>query len=390
MRQARAPAEGRAPAPTASAASTAKDGFHSRTSGEDRDHRQDQRRAKPAPPRRSFSTKGSSTPASIPAAMPSGIARDERGPGAGSPRSGRSAAPARMKAPTACGHRDAAGGRDQRGAGRGPGQHHRHAGVPGQERAARPPWRGRPAKTQLAVCAGVAPTAAAADSTSAIGRAIADQRGHEGRRNQGNAHDALLPSARLAATGGRAQPLPCRGRCGGPREEEWGRRRSRQPREEEGPTYRIGHGAGWPATRKEGAAAPGRRREPPPATPGPGRREGPRVSGWMRGARARHPEEECGDPREEEGAAAGPIGPGRRWSRSNTLSKPVGFGRKGGGTREEEKCRRFCYERPREEVGTFRKKLTCRRPPRGRSARSSTAWMPRSASSRSVRAFSSR
>ncbi len=64
----------------------------------------------------------------------------------------------------------------------------------------------------------------------------------------------------------------------------------------------------------------------------------------------------CGDPREERGAAAGPISPGRRWGRSDTVSKPTGFGRKGGGTREEEQCRRFCYERLREEVGASRKK----------------------------------
>jgi hypothetical protein len=37
-------------------------------------------------------------------------------------------------------------------------------------------------------------------------------------------------------------------------------------------------------------------------------------------------------------------------------TEALASGRKGGGTREEEKCRRFCYEPLREEGEGFRKK----------------------------------
>ncbi|SNS35770.1 hypothetical protein SAMN05421763_1011042 [[Luteovulum] sphaeroides subsp. megalophilum] len=106
------------------------------------------------------------------------------------------------------------------------------------------------------------------------------------------------------------------------------------------------------------AAAPGRRREPPLGHRHRGRRCSAEVQ-WAGGAR---PDARiwCSDPREEEGAAAVPIGQGggEAVRRGGSLR----FGRKDGDTREEERRRRCCY-RSREEVGPRRKLRDRRRLP---------------------------
>ena len=111
-------------------------------------------------------------------------------------------------------------------------------------------------------------------------------------------------------------------------------------------------------SRKGEAAAPGRRREPPLGHRHRGRRCSAEVQ-WAGGAR---PDARiwCSDPREEEGAAAVPIGQGggEAVRRGGSLR----FGRKDGDTREEERRRRCCY-RSREEVGPRRKLRDRRRLP---------------------------
>ena len=114
----------------------------------------------------SFRQKGSNTPASIPAAIPSGISATARPSGFISPVS-RIIAPASTKAPTPCAMVSpsvaaisAAPGVDQ-------------ASTTGtrlcQDSSAEPAaLPSEIARTQEAVCAGVAPSAAAAASTSAM------------------------------------------------------------------------------------------------------------------------------------------------------------------------------------------------------------------------------
>ena len=62
-----------------------------------------------------------------------------------------------------------------------------------------------------------------------------------------------------------------------------------------------------------------------------------------------------GDPGEEEEGRRGSDQPREEAGPFAQRTEALASGRKGGGTREEEKCRRFCYEPLREEGEGFRK-----------------------------------
>jgi hypothetical protein len=119
----------------------------------------------------------------------------------------------------------------------------------------------------------------------------------------------------------------------------------------------LGHGSPGNFGRRPQGGGGGRRR-----SDGPREEEGTVAHRW-----ATWPEWGAAVPGRRSGTAAFPCpqgGGGGRRICHGCLRGSVPSGSKCGGAREEEKHRRFCYE-PREEVG-FSKKLTCRRPLRGR------------------------
>ena len=213
--------------PQASAAITATAGFASRTSAKTASIGSTSAGAVSAAAA-PFSTKGSSTPASIPPAIPSGISATARPRGRIAPVSAISR-PATTKAPTACGivrpevaATSAAPGVDQAST----------TGTRCQLDSSADPTAlpRQTASTQLAVCAGIGAHRRRRRQHQRDGRAIAHQCRHEGRRDQGSAHEISV------LAGGLSVAMRGKGRGGGRRRR--GRRRgtaagSVGPREEE-------------------------------------------------------------------------------------------------------------------------------------------------------------